>query len=174
MIKKAPIISLLCAIIYVISLKIIVVSGMTRIQIPMISTLVSVSIIAIPLYIGLLYIRKNCYNNSMNFAQAFYSGIVISILSACFIFGILALLEINNILIPDLIADNKLSAAAYIKNFHPTPEEITEIHKNTINSTLPYAFSKVHFAIVLLISGFSSTILSLFVRNKDTFTEINK
>lgn len=171
MIKKIPTISLLCAIIYVIALKVIVTLKLTMIQIPMLPALVSVAIIAIPLYIGMLHIRKNQYGNSINFAQAFYSGIIISVLTASFVFAILAVLEMSNILIPDLIADNQQTADAYIKSYKPSVAEIAEINQNTQNSTLPYAFSKVHFAMVLLISAFSSTILSLFVRNKDTFNE---
>ena len=138
----------------------------------MLPILVSLAIIGIPLYAGMIYIRKKCYDNSMNFAQAFYAGIIISVLTASFVFGMLAVLELSNIFIPDLIADNKSTAAAYIKNYHPAPEEIIQINQNSTNSTLPYAFPKVHFALVLLMSAFSSTILSLFVRNKDTFTEI--
>jgi hypothetical protein len=144
------------------------------IQVPMLSAIVSLSIIGIPLYLGMLYVRKKCYDNSINFAQAFYSGILISLLTAFFVFGILAILELSNILIPDLILDNQKTSAAYIKNYKPSAEEIVEMANNTENSKLPYAFPKIHFAMVLLISAFISTILSLFVRNKDTFNEINK
>lgn len=174
MIKKAPIISLLCAIIYVLALKIITATGLTMLQIPLLPALVSVSIIAVPLYIGMLHIRKHHYDNSINFSQTFYTGILISVGTAFLVFGILSVLEMSNILIPDLIADNQHTAEAYIKNYKPSAEEIAEINQNTKNSMAPYAFAKVHFIIVLLISAFSGTILSLFVRNKDTFNEINK
>jgi hypothetical protein len=172
MIKKIPLISFICALIYVIALKVIVATELTTLQIPMLSAVVSLSIIAIPLYIGMLHIRKTAYDNSINFAQAFYAGILISILTAFFVFGILSVLELSNILIPDLILDNQNTSAAYIKNYKPSAAEIAEITANTKNSTLPYAFAKIHFAMVLLISGFSATILSLLVRNKDTFNEI--
>lgn len=172
MIKKIPLISFICAAIYVIALKIIIAVELTMIQIPMLSAVVSLAVVGIPLYFGMLYIRKTCYDNSMNFAQSFYAGILISVLTAFFIFGILSVLELSNILIPDLILDNQKTSAAYIKNYKPGPAEIVEINKNTQNSMLPYAFAKIHFAMVLLISAFSSTILSLFIRNKDTFNEI--
>jgi len=173
MIKKIPLIGFICAAIYVIALKIIIAVELTMVQIPMLSAVVSLCVVGIPLYFGMLYIRKSCYDNSINFAQSFYAGILISLLTAFIVFGILSLLELSNILIPDLILDNQKTSAAYIKNYHPGAEEIIEINKNTKNSTLPYAFPKIHFAMVLLISAFSSTILSLFVRNKDTFNEIN-
>ncbi|WP_018342302.1 DUF4199 family protein [Cytophaga aurantiaca] len=174
MIKKAPIISLLCATIYVIALKIITATGLTMVQLPLLPAFVSVSIVAIPLYIGMVHVRKYHYENSINFSQTFYTAVVISIGTAFFVFGILCLLEMSNILIPDLIADNQHTAEAYIKNYKPSAEEIAEINQNTKNSMAPYAFAKVHFIIVLLLSAFSGTILSLFVRNKDTFNEINK
>ena len=171
MIKKIPAISLVCAIIYVIALKIIITLKLTMLQIPLLPALVSVAIIAIPLYFGMMYIRKKQYENSINFAQAFYAGIIISLLTASFVFGILAVLEMSNILIPELIADNQQTADTYIRLYKPSAAEVAEINQNTQNSTLPYAFSKVHFGMVLLISAFSATILSLFVRNKDTFNE---
>jgi lysylphosphatidylglycerol synthetase-like protein (DUF2156 family) len=172
MIKKIPFISFICAVIYVIALKVIITVGLTSLQIPMLSAIVSVTIIAIPLYIGLLYIRKTCYFNSINFAQSFYAGILISVTTAFFVFSILSILELSTILIPDLILDNQKTSEAYIKNYKPSLEEIVSINKNTKNSTIPYAFAKIHFAMVLLISGFCATILSLFIRNKDTFNEI--
>lgn len=171
MIKKIPTISLLCAIIYVIALKVIISLKLTMLQIPMLPALVSLAIVAIPLYFGMLHIRKNYYANSINFSQTFYAGIIISVLTSIFVFGILAVLEMGNILIPDLIADNKQTADTYIRLYKPSAAEIAEINQNTENSTLPYAFAKVHFGMVLLISAFSATILSLFVRNKDTFNE---
>ena len=172
MIKKVPIISFICALIYIVALKIIVSLGLTMLQIPMLPALVSVSIIAIPLYIGMLHIRKTCYDNSINFSQTFYAGILISIFTACFVFAMLAILEMSHILIPDLIIDNQHTSEAYIKNYKPSAEEIIKMNQNTQNSIFPYAFPKVHFGMVLLISAFSGTILSLFVRNKDTFNEI--
>ncbi|WP_299252767.1 DUF4199 domain-containing protein [uncultured Cytophaga sp.] len=174
MLKKIPIISLICAVIYVAAIKIITVTGLTMLQIPMLAPFVSVSIIAIPLYFGMLHIRKVHYDNSINFSQTFYSGVIISVFTAIFVYVIFYLLEMSNILIPDLILDNQLTAEAYIKAYKPSETEIAEIHQNTKNSMAPFVFAQVHFIMVLLISAFSATILSLFIRNKDTFTEIKK
>ncbi|HSY61306.1 MAG TPA: DUF4199 domain-containing protein [Cytophaga sp.] len=170
MIKKAALFSLLTTILYIIWLKIIVVLGISSIQIPMLPLIVNTLIVAVPLYTGLLYIRKTQYENEMNFSQSFYIGILISILSAVFTFVALSALESMDVLIPSLLADYKNSSAVYANTL--PAKEMKEFNEQ-IDAALkqPYNVAKQNFVLVLLISAFSSTIISLFVRNKDTFTE---
>lgn len=171
MIKKAALFSLLTTLLYVLWLKIIVALGISSIQIPMLPLIINTLIMVVPLYVGLLHIRKTKYENEMNFSQSFYIGILISILSAVFTFIVLVSLERMDILIPSLLADYKNSSAAYA-NTLPLAE--MKAFNQQIDGALkqPYNVAQQNFILVLLISAFSSTIISLFVRNKDTFNEI--
>ncbi len=172
MIKKAALFGLAIATIYVLWLVAIVIFEISKIQVPLLPLVINTLIIAVPLFAGLMYIRKTAYDNSINFAQSFYTGIAISVCAAIAVYIILALLETAGLLIPNLIADYKNSTQAYLNDPKLTRQELKDIQESYKNITEPYLFSKLNFVQVLLISAFSSTILSLFVRNKDTFTEI--
>jgi len=171
MIKKAALFSLLTTILYVIWLEVIVVLGISSIQIPMLPLIINTLIIAVPLYVGLLNIRKTKYENEMNFSQSFYIGILISVLSAVFTFILLVAFESMDILIPSLLEDYKNSSLVYA---HTLPAAEMKAFNEQIDGALkqPYNVAQQNFILVLLISAFSSTIISLFVRNKDTFNEI--
>lgn len=136
----------------------------------MLPLIVNTLIIAAPLYAGLLHIRKTRYENEMNFSQSFYIGILISILSAIFTFIVLAAFESMDILIPSLLEDYKNSSLVYANTL---PAEEMKKFNEQIDGVLkqPYNVAQQNFILVLLISAFSSTIISLFVRNKNTFNE---
>lgn len=172
MIKKAAIIASIIAALFILWLIVVVSIDLSKIQtgfnIPLIFNAL---LIGIPLYIGMLYIRKTAYNNEINFAQSFYTGITISVFAALFIFILLSLCEMTGILIPDLIEDAiSLQVPILIKEKRP----LSEINAFIANVKAPYIYAQGNAIQVLMISAFTSTILSLFVRNKDTFNEINK
>jgi len=171
MIKKAALFSFITSVIYITWLKVIVAFGISSIQIPMLPIIMNTLIIAIPLYLGLLSIRKNDYNNEMNFSQSFYIGVLMSIISCVITFLILSLLESMNILIPSILQDYQNSSQAYAVTL---PAEEMKQFNADIEATIkvPFTVAKQNAIAVLLISAFSTTILSLFIRNKDTFTEI--
>jgi hypothetical protein len=171
MIKKAALFGLAIAILYTLWLKAVVVFSISSIQIPMLPLISNTLIIGIPLYLGMLHIRKRHFKNEMNFSQSFYIGILISILAGMFTYTSLALLESLNILIPSLLADYKTTTLEFAKTIPAA--DVPAYNKNVDESIQqPYNVAKQNFIVVLLISAFSATILSLFIRNKDTFTEI--
>jgi hypothetical protein len=171
MIKKAALFSLIISVLYITWLKVIVAFGISSIQIPMLPIIINTLIIAIPLYIGLLFIRKNNYDNEMNFSQSFYIGILMSIMSCIITSLILVLLESMDILIPSILQDYLNSSQVYAATL---PAEEMKQFNADIEATIhvPYTVAKQNAMAVLLISAFSATILALFIRNKDTFTEI--
>lgn len=169
MIKKAALFGLTTAVLFVLWLTVVVSIDLSKIQtgfnIPLVFNTL---LIGIPLYIGMLSIRKNEYQNEINFAQSFYAGITISVFSATVVFVLLSVCEALGILIPNLIEDAiKLGVPELIKEKRPQ-SEIDEFIKNVKS---PYIYGIGNAVQVLLISAFTSTILSLFVRNKDTFNE---
>lgn len=173
MIKKVALFSFITTALYVIWLKLIVVLGVSAIQIPMLPLIINTLIIAIPLFLGLLHIRKTLYDNEMNFSQSFYIGILMSIVSCFFTFILLAGLESMDLLIPSILEDYKTSSQVYAATL---PAEEMKLFNEDIKLAIeiPYNVAKQNSMAVLLISAFSCTILSLFIRNKDTFTEIQK
>lgn len=169
MIKKAALFASVTAVLFVLWLAVIVSIDLSKIQIGFNIPLVfNTLLIGIPLYIGMLNIRKHAYQNEINFAQAFYAGITISVFTAVFVFVLLAVCEMTGILIPDLIEDAiNLGVPELIKE----KRSQAEIDAFIENVKAPYIYARGNGIQVLLISAFSSTILSLFVRNKDTFNE---
>jgi len=171
MIKKASLFGLISAIAYILWLIIVVKTGLSKKEITFnFPLLINAIIISIPMYLGLQYIKKNQYDGSINYAQAFYSGAFISVFSGIFVFIILALFEKINFLIPELLAELKSSTLLYLQSEKKTPEEIKNIMYDYDSS---FFIAKGHFPPILLMSIFSSTVVSLLVRNKDTFTETN-
>lgn len=171
MIKKAALFGFTIAILYTIWLKVVVVFGISTIQIPMLPLISNTLIIATPLYFGMLHIRTRHFKNEMNFSQSFYIGILISILAGMFTYTLLALLESVDVLIPSLLADYKATTLEFSKTLPAAdiPKYNIEVDESI---KIPYNVAKQNFIVVLLIASFSATILSLFIRNKDTFTEI--
>ncbi|ABG59893.1 DUF4199 domain-containing protein [Cytophaga hutchinsonii] len=169
MIKKAALFASIIAILYILWLFVIISIDLSKIQTGFNIPLVFNSLlIGIPLYIGLLSIRKHAYSNEINFAQAFYAGITISVFAALLVLILLALCEVAGILIPDLIEDAiNLRIPELIKE----KKSQAEIDQFIANVKEPYVYALGNGIQVLMISAFSSTILSLFVRNKDTFNE---
>lgn len=170
MIKKAALFGLLLGAVYLLWLWAVVASGLSaKNSTSILPLFLNLTILAVPLYLGLLSIRKTVYENSINYAQSFYAGIIITVCAALFLFIVLFIFERIEFLVPELLKDMQTVArlnmsleklpeaqiAAYVN------EELTQPNIIPIGSALK----------LMIVSGLLTTILALLVRNKDTFTE---
>jgi hypothetical protein len=167
MIKKAALFGAIIAVLFVLSIVIIVKIGLTKTEFNL-PLVFHALLIGIPLFVGMHHIRKNVYSNAINFAQAFYSGVIISVCAAILVVILMAGCEMIGFLIPDLIED---ATAVTISDLTKQKKTQAEINQIIAGLKKPYMLSLFYGMRVLMISAFSSTILSLFVRNRDTFNE---
>ncbi len=167
MIKKAALFGSIIAVLFVLSIVVIVKIDLAKVEFNF-PLVFHALLIGIPLFIGMHHIRKNVYSNAINFAQAFYSGIIISVCAAIIVALLLMGCEMIGFLIPELI---EKATAVTIADLIKQKKTQAEINQIVASLKEPYMFSLFYGMRVLLISAFSATILSLFVRNRDTFNE---
>jgi hypothetical protein len=172
MLKKATISGLIIAIVYVIYSILIVSTDISkRTDLYILPLILNLLIIGIPVYVCLLWIRKSSYNNEINYGQTFYSGVVMSITGGIFLFLIFVLLEKLNLFIPDLLETLKVAA---IENMKIEKIEQYKIDQYVnVELKRPYIVAQSSLIQFIFKSIVITTIISLFVRNKDTFTSQN-
>lgn len=172
MLKKATISGLIVAIVYVIYSVLIVSTDVSkRTDLFILPLVLNLLVIGIPIYFCLLWIRKTAYNNEINYGQTFYSGVVMSITGGIFLFSILVLLEKLNIFIPDLLETLKVAAIENMKIEKISQDKIDQYVN--VELTKPYIVAQSSLIQFIFKSIVITTIISLFVRNKDTFTSQN-
>jgi hypothetical protein len=127
-------------------------------------------IIAIGLFFGLKEVKEKNYNNEINYGQLLFAGIQISLYTGI-IFAIFCFFYFSyiNTDFAERFVEN--TTKAMIKE-NKTPEEIKKVvadirATSKINSQLTSAFVGTAIMGILF-----TTILSMVLRNKDTFTQI--
>lgn len=132
---------------------------------------INLIIIAAPIYLGLLSIRKTVYDNSINYGQSFYAGIVISLFAGVFVLAVLFLFEKAGFIVPQLVQELKTVARLNMKIEGISDAEINKY----VNEDLaqPYLIATGSFIQLIIRALIVTTIIALVVRNKDTFTENN-
>lgn len=168
MLKKSFIGGLVAAIIYLLWLVIIVKTQLIgRNDLTLLPILIPVLLIGFTMFFFVRQIRFQIYHNEINYGQAFYSAVLIALIMSIFIGLFLMVLESLHILVPELIDNMKQISRLNLELDKKTPEEIEGFLKQL---DTPYTIAINSFINYLLIGVFLSTIVALFVRNKDTFT----
>ncbi|MCU0416155.1 MAG: DUF4199 domain-containing protein [Cytophagaceae bacterium] len=168
MIKNAIITGLGISIVHVIWMFLVVQTGLIqRVDLTLLPVLIPALLMGSGMYIGVRYIRGANYEGRMNYAQSFYTSVTITFSMALFIFLLLSLLESISILIPDLIENMKHTTRLNM--------ELEKLPENKIQDFIklldqPYLIAKNSIVQSLFYGIILSTIVALFVRNKDTFT----
>jgi hypothetical protein len=172
MLKKATLSGLIVAIVYVLYSILIVSTDISkRTDLFILPLVLNLVVIGLPVYFCLLWIRKTAYNNEINYGQTFYSGVIMSITGGIFLFSILVLLEKLNIFIPDLLETLKVAAIENMKIEKISQDKIDQYVN--VELTKPYIVAQSSLIQFIFKSIVITTIISLFVRNKDTFTSQN-
>lgn len=168
MLKKSIIGGLVAAIIYLLWLVIIVKTHLIgRSDITLLPILIPVLLIGFTMFFFVRQIRFQVYHNEINYGQCFYSGVLITLSMSIFIGLFLVILESTHVLVPELIDNMKQISRMNLELDNKTPEEIEGFLKQL---DAPFTIAINSFINYLLIGVFLSTIVALFVRNKDTFT----
>lgn len=168
MLKKSVIGGLVAAIIYLLWLVIIVKTQLiSRNDLTLLPILIPVLLVGFTMFFFVRQIRMSVYYDEINYGQCFYSGVLISLFMSLFIGLFLVILESAHVLVPELIDNMKQISRLNLEIDKKTPEEIEGFLKQL---DAPFTIAINSFINYLLIGVFLSTIVALFVRNKDTFT----
>jgi len=133
---------------------------------------IPVVIFAAGLFLGMREIRKKDYNNEINYGQAIFSGLAISILIAL-VLGFLNTLYYG--LVNTGYAERVVSNfQAISKGLNLKPDVIALQIKDIRESYLPFNQFKGTLLFFSLIGIILSSIFSSILRTKDTFTQILK
>ena len=135
----------------------------------LLSTALLIIILGVFIFVAMRQTRKNLYStNGINYAQTFYVGILTSVFTGL-IAGTFAYLYIQFIE-PDFTAHLVTETTREMTKQHVAP---ADIQKNILEMKEVYT-AKVQFMSLLVTTFFigiiSSSILSVFVRNRDTFS----
>ncbi|HVD98794.1 MAG TPA: DUF4199 domain-containing protein [Cytophagaceae bacterium] len=136
------------------------------------SGMLPVLILIVGLYFGIRKNREVNYKGEMNYGQALYFGIILSAFAGLFL-GILHMFYYQFI--------NTSYADRVIKAYTPLfvemklkPQEIQTQIQGIRNTFKPMSQLTESFVITLLMGIVFTSVLSAFLRTKDTFTQIFK
>ncbi|MDB5256283.1 MAG: hypothetical protein JWM14_978 [Chitinophagaceae bacterium] len=135
----------------------------------LLSTALLIIILGVFIFVAMRQTRKKLYSVSgINYAQTFYVGIITAVVTGL-IAGTFAFIYIQFIE-PDFTEHLTVETTREMQKQHVAP---ADIQKNIAEMTEVYT-AKVQFMSLLVTTFFigiiSSSILSVFVRNRDTFS----